>query len=113
VGNLRTPKQTSPVNDYPVESRSQIATQEGIHQRRFSSFFFSFDGTTSLIKDLGLIGSCRGGCPKRQKAVDQAGRKRSAQGEKRDEPWPTKTFDLKPPGNRIQKFSPTGGLSSS
>lgn len=53
------PKQTSPERNYAVESRSQIAIRGGIYQRRY--FFFFTLRTTSLIKDLGLIGS-RGDC---------------------------------------------------
>jgi hypothetical protein len=45
------------MRNYPVESRSQIAIGGEVYHR---PFLFIFD-TTSLIKDLGLIGS-RGGC---------------------------------------------------
>jgi len=57
-------------------------------------FFFSFDSTISLIKDLGLIGS-RGGCPTgrkgekrwiKQEEKDRHGARR------RDEPRPTYDF---------------------
>jgi len=72
---LRMRKQTSLMRNYPVESRSQIAIGGEVYHR---PFFFIF-GTTSLIKDLGLIGS-RGGCPTERKdersAVDQTRKKK-------------------------------------
>lgn len=52
---------------------------------------------------------------KRRKAVDQAGRKRSAHGQEERREKPRLTHDfwlcLRPPGNWIRRFSPVRGLS--
>lgn len=105
--NLRIPKQTPSVSNYPVDSRSQITIRRRIYQRRFL-FLFTFDLPDKrpwpYRKPRRLSDRT-----KRRKAVDRAGRKnRKDQEERRDEPRPTHDFwlCLKPPGNRISRFLP-------